>query len=68
MTKQLDHNINKLAYEEAFERLQEILQLLEEGKITGAGWTEVRGLEAGAQSFIDIHEGKAPPKIILNIS
>ena len=46
----------------------EAVQLLEEGKITGAGWTEVRGLEAGAQSFIDIHEGKAPPKIILNIS
>lgn len=46
----------------------EAVQLLEEGKITGDGWTEVRGLEAGAQSFIDIHEGKAPPKIILNIS
>ncbi len=34
MTKQLDHNINKLTYEEAFEKLQEILQLLEEGKIS----------------------------------
>ena len=46
----------------------EAVQLLEDGKISGAGWTEVRGLEAGAQSFIDIHEGQAPPKIIMNIS
>ena len=45
----------------------EAVHLLEKGKITGAGWTEVRGLEAGAQSFVDIHEGKAPPKIILSI-
>lgn len=44
------------------------VQLLEDGFITGSGWVEVRGLEAGAQSFIDIHEGKAPPKIILNMS
>ncbi len=44
------------------------LQLLEDGFITGSGWVEVRGLEAGAQSFVDIHEGKAPPKIILNMS
>lgn len=44
------------------------VQLLEDGFITGSGWVEVRELEAGAQSFVDIHEGKAPPKIILNIS
>lgn len=44
------------------------VQLLEDGFITGSGWVEVRGLEAGAQSFVDIHEGKAPPKIILNMS
>ena len=44
------------------------LQLLEDGFISGSGWVEVRGLEAGAQSFVDIHEGKAPPKIILNMS
>ena len=44
------------------------VNLLEKGLITGKGWAEVRGLEAGAQSFMDIHEGKAPPKIILNIS
>lgn len=44
------------------------VRLLEDGFITGSGWVEVRGLEAGAQSFVDIHEGKAPPKIILNMS
>jgi threonine dehydrogenase-like Zn-dependent dehydrogenase len=44
------------------------VQLLENGLITGKGWAEVRELEAGVQSFMDIHEGKAPPKIILNIS
>ncbi len=44
------------------------VQLLEKGLITGKGWAEVRGLEAGVQSFMDIHEGKAPPKIILNIT
>ena len=44
------------------------VQLLEDGFITGSGWVEVRELEAGAQSFVDIHEGKAPPKIILNMS
>lgn len=44
------------------------VQLLEDGFITGSGWVEVRGLEAGAKSFVDIHEGKAPPKIILNMS
>jgi threonine dehydrogenase-like Zn-dependent dehydrogenase len=45
----------------------EAVQLLEEGKITGQGWAELRDLEAGVQSFIDIHDGNAPPKIILRI-
>jgi len=42
--------------------------LLEAGDITGAGWTEIRDLEDGAKAFQDIHDGKAPPKIILNTS
>jgi len=45
----------------------EAVQLLEDGKITGEGWAEIRDLEAGVQSFIDIHDGNAPPKIILRI-
>ena len=43
----------------------EALALLSEGKITGRGWAEIRPLDDGAQSFVDIHEGNAPPKIIL---
>ena len=46
----------------------EAVRLLEAGIITGDGWTEVRGIDKGAQSFMDIHEGKAPPKIILDIT
>ena len=38
------------------------------GIITGDGWAEVRGIDKGAQSFMDIHEGNAPPKIILDIT
>ena len=45
----------------------EAVRLLEAGIITGDGWAEVRDLDRGAQSFIDIHEGNAPPKIILDI-
>ncbi len=41
------------------------LDLLRTGKVTRDGWTEIRPLDAGAQSFQDIHDGKAPPKIIL---
>lgn len=41
------------------------LDLLAEGRISGAGWTEERGLEAGVRSFEDIDAGRAPPKIIL---
>jgi len=35
------------------------------GKVTGEGWTEIRPLDDGAQAFIDIDQGRAPPKIIL---
>lgn len=43
------------------------ISLLERGIVTGAGWAEVRALEDGAKSFEDIHNGKAPPKIILDM-
>ena len=43
------------------------LALLADGHITAAKWTEVRDLDAGSQSFFDIHEGNAPPKIILRM-
>ena len=43
----------------------EAIALLSEGKISGRGWAEVRPLDDGARSFVDIHEGNAPPKIIL---
>jgi threonine dehydrogenase-like Zn-dependent dehydrogenase len=46
---------------------QEALDLLADGRINGVGWTEIRPLDEGARSFIDIHEGKAPPKIILEM-
>lgn len=41
------------------------LDLLHKGHVKRDGWTELRDLDAGAQSFQDIHDGKAPPKIIL---
>ncbi|MDA9597930.1 alcohol dehydrogenase catalytic domain-containing protein [bacterium] len=43
----------------------EALALLTSGKVSGKGWAEIRHLDEGAQSFLDIHQGKAPPKIIL---
>ncbi len=43
----------------------EAVRLLAEGRVTPAGWTEVRPLTDGPQSFRDVHEGRAPPKIIL---
>ena len=46
----------------------EALALLSSGKISGKGWAEIRPLDEGARSFLDIHEGKAPPKIILQTS
>lgn len=44
----------------------EAVGLLEDGHITGDGWCDVRPLSVGQQAFMDIHEGHAPPKIILN--
>ncbi|MEL7272655.1 MAG: alcohol dehydrogenase catalytic domain-containing protein [Pseudomonadota bacterium] len=41
------------------------LKLLARGLITARDWIEIRPLDAGAQSFHDIHNGDAPPKIIL---
>lgn len=43
------------------------LKLLTRGLVTNHEWIEVRPLEQGAQSFVDIHEGKAPPKVILSM-
>ena len=43
----------------------EALRLLAEGIVNGAGWTEIRPLTEGAQSFRDVDQGTAPPKIIL---
>ena len=42
------------------------VDLLVNKVITGAGWTEVRAMADGPQAFIDIDEGRAGPKIILN--
>lgn len=41
------------------------LKLLARGVITARDWIEIRPLNEGAQSFHDIHNGDAPPKIIL---
>ena len=41
------------------------LNLLARGIVQNRDWIEVRPLAEGAQSFMDIHEGNAPPKIIL---
>ena len=41
------------------------LQLLEDGLIASHDWIEVRPLDDGPQAFADIHNGDAPPKIIL---
>ena len=43
------------------------LKLLTRGIVQNRDWIEVRPLEQGAQSFVDIHEGNAPPKIILRM-
>ena len=37
-------------------------------KVTGEGWAEIRPLDEGAESFQDIHDGRAAPKIILAMS
>jgi threonine dehydrogenase-like Zn-dependent dehydrogenase len=44
------------------------LKLLTAGLVQNRDWIEVRPLEQGAQSLMDIHEGKAPPKIILKMN
>ena len=44
----------------------ESLSLIADGVVTGEGWAEMRPLAEGARSFVDIHEGVAPPKIILD--
>jgi len=41
------------------------LKLLTRGIIDNRDWIDVRPLEQGAQSFMDIHEGNAAPKVIL---
>ena len=43
----------------------EALRLLADGTVTGVGWTEIRPLSEGLQSFRDVDAGVAPPKIIL---
>ena len=45
----------------------EAVSLLEAGHISADGWSDVRPLSVGQQAFMDIHEGKAPPKIILEM-
>ena len=44
---------------------QAALDLLARGLVANRNWIEERPLDAGAQSFQDIHDGKAPPKIVL---
>ena len=46
----------------------EALRLLYDGGVSGSGWVDVRPLSDGAKAFQDIHNGTAPPKIILDIS
>jgi threonine dehydrogenase-like Zn-dependent dehydrogenase len=44
------------------------LKLLTRDLVQNRDWIEIRALEQGAQSFMDIHEGNAPPKIILKMN
>ena len=46
----------------------EALRLLHNNTISGSGWVDVRPLADGPKAFHDIHNGAAPPKIILDIS
>ena len=46
----------------------EALRLLHNGAVNGSGWVDVRPLVDGAKAFQDIHNGTAPPKIILDTS
>ena len=45
----------------------EAVRLLETGAVTSDGWSDVRSLADGVQAFNDIHNGNAPPKIILDV-
>lgn len=45
----------------------EALDLLAKGHISREGWSEIRPLSEGGRGFEDIHNGKAVPKIILEI-
>ncbi|WP_164671162.1 zinc-dependent alcohol dehydrogenase [Virgibacillus doumboii] len=48
---------------------QDAVQLLVNGKVTPGGWTEVRRLEDGQQSFMDLIEGKVKnSKIFLDLN
>lgn len=47
------------------EDFAQAVKMLSEKRVTRGDWATIRPLEEGAQSFLDIHEGKAPPKIIL---
>jgi len=44
------------------------LNLLARGIVQSREWIEIRPLAEGARSFVDIHEGNAPPKIILSMT
>ena len=46
----------------------EALRLLHNGAVSGSGWVDVRPLADGKKAFQDIHNGVAPPKIILDTS
>ena len=43
----------------------EAINLLATGAVSSQGWTQIRPLDEGGQSFWDVHNGTAPPKIIL---
>lgn len=46
---------------------QSAVDMLADGRVTLGGWSEIRPLAQGPQSFADIHNGNAPPKIILSM-
>ena len=48
--------------------LREALNLLSQGLCDRRDWIENRPLAAGADAFRDIHNGNAPPKIILDVA
>ena len=56
------------AYCYRLEDFAEALALLGSGRVSGDGWTDVRPLDEGAAAFLDIHEDRAAPKIILSMS